>query len=82
MEANPEMGKVIQDTKVLELPAIEDKLVYTGEKQSRKEAEDARKLAKELGAKRIFIPAPSPGVITVFYPPGKAYRDHQWSCPV
>ena len=47
MEANLQMGKVIQDSKVFELPAIEDKLVYTGEKQSRKEAEDARKLAKE-----------------------------------
>ena len=52
-------------------------MVYTGEKNSRKEAEDAKALAKELGAKRIFIPAPSPGVITVFYPPGKAYHDHE-----
>ncbi len=77
MEANPQMAKVIQDSKVFDLPSIEDKLVYTGEKQSRKEAEDAKKLAKELGAKKIFIPAPSPGVITVFYLPGKAYHDHE-----
>ena len=77
MEANPSMGKAIQDSRVFELPAIEEKLVYRGEKQSKREAEDAKKLAKELGAKRIFIPSPSPGVITVFYPPGKAYHDHE-----
>ena len=77
MEANPSMGKAIQDSRVFELPVIEEKLVYTGEKQSKKEAEDAKKLANELGAKRIFIPSPSPGVITVFYPPGKAYHDHE-----
>ena len=77
MEANPSMGKAIQDSRVFELPVIEEKLVYTGEKQSKKEAEDAKKLVKELGAKRIFIPSPSPGVITVFYPPGKAYHDHE-----
>ncbi|MGP6207750.1 hypothetical protein ACNF42_06980 [Cuniculiplasma sp. SKW3] len=77
MEANPYMGKAIQDSRVFDLPAIEERLVYTGERQSKKEAEDARKLSKELGAKRIFIPAPSPGVITVFYPPGEAYHDHE-----
>ncbi len=77
MEANPSMGKAIKDSRVFELPAIEEKLVYTGEKQSKKEAEDAKKLVKELGAKRIFIPSPSPGVITVFYPPGKAYHGHE-----
>ena len=76
-EATPHLAKVIQDAKAFDLPVIEDRLVYTGEKNSRKEAEDAKALAKELGAKRIFIPAPSPGVITVFYPPGKAYHDHE-----
>ena len=45
------MGKVIQDFKVFELPAIEDKLVYTGEMQSRKEAEDARNLQRNLELK-------------------------------
>ena len=76
-EATPHLAKVIQDAKAFDLPVIEDRLVYTGEKNSRKEAEDAKALAKELGAKRIFIAAPSPGVITVFYPPGKAYHDHE-----
>ncbi len=77
MEANPFMSKAIQDTKAFDLPVIEDRLVYTGEKYAKREAEDAKALSMELGAKRIFIPAPSPGVITVFYPPGKAYHDHE-----
>ena len=77
MEANPLMAKVIQDSSAFDLPVIEDKLVYTGDKHARKEAEDARDLSKQLNARRIFIPAPSPGVITVFYPPGKAYHDHE-----
>ena len=66
MEANPFMAKVIEETKAFELPAIEQKLEYTGSKQAKREAEDAVKIAKKLGAKRVFVPAPSPGVITVF----------------
>ncbi len=77
MEANPFMAKVIEETKAFELPAIEQKLEYTGSKQAKREAEDAVKIAKKLGAKRVFVPAPSPGVITVFYPQGKAYHDHE-----
>ena len=77
MEANPLMAKVIQDSRAFDLPVIEDKLVYTGDKHARKEAEDARDLSKQLNARRIFIPAPSPGVITVFYPPGNTYHDHE-----
>ena len=77
MEANPSMTRVIQDSRAFDLPVIEDKLVYTGDKHARKEAEDARYHWKQLNARRIFIPAPSPGVITVFYPPGKAYHDHE-----
>ena len=77
MEANPSMTRVIQDSRAFDLPVIEDKLVYTGDKHARKEAEDARDLSKQLNARRIFIPAPSPGVITVFYPPGNVYHDHE-----
>lgn len=76
-EANPFLAKALQEAKTLELPKITDRLTYTGEKNAATEARDAARLAKSLGAKRIFIPAPSPGVITVFYPPGKVYRDHE-----
>lgn len=77
MEANPFMARSVEESRAFELPRIDDRLTYTGEKNSRKEAEDAAKMAKELGAERIFIPAPSPGVITVFYPHGRAYHDHE-----
>lgn len=77
MEANPFMADNIRNSAAFSLPAIEDKLTYTGEKLAKREADDAKKLAKELGAKRVFIPAPSPGVITVFYPPGRVYHDHE-----
>ena len=77
MEANPFMAKVIEETKAFELPAIEQTLEYTGSKHAKREAEDAIRIAKKLGAKRVFVPAPSPGVITVFYPHGKAYHDHE-----
>ena len=77
MEANPFMADGIRNSAAFSLPAIEDKLTYTGEKLAKREADDAKKLAKELGAKRIFIPASSPGVITVFYPPGRVYHDHE-----
>ena len=76
MDANPLMGERISNSVAFSLPSIEDKLVFTGEKLAHKEAEDAKELAKELGAKRIFIPSPLPGVITVFYPPCKPYHDH------
>lgn len=68
MEANPFMARAVDESRAFDLPVIEDRLTYTGEKYSRKESEDAAKLAKDLNAERIFIPAPSPGVITVFYP--------------
>ena len=77
IEANPFMANNIRNSAAFSLPAIEDKLTYTGEKLARREADDAKKLVKELGARRIFIPAPSPGVITVFYPPGRVYHDHE-----
>ncbi|MCL4421010.1 MAG: hypothetical protein M1477_04910 [Candidatus Thermoplasmatota archaeon] len=71
------MANNIRNSTAFNLPAIEDKLTYTGEKLAKREADDAKKLAKELRAKRILIPAPSPGVITVFYPPGRVYHDHE-----
>ncbi len=58
------------------LPKIESRLVYTGERLARREAEDARRLAREEGAKRVFVCAASPGVVTVFFPKGDAYGTH------
>ena len=76
-ESNPQFVQLLSSGRSgFELPAIVDKLRYTGAELARKEAQDAVRLAKEEGAERIFIPAPSPGVTTIFFPPGKAYRDH------
>ena len=58
------------------LPKFVIKLRYHGAELAKKEAQDAAKLAKQEGAERIFLPAPSPGVTTIFFPGGKAYRDH------
>ena len=77
MEANPAMGNVIRESRAFDLPGIESPLEYTGEKIARSETENSVKLAKKLGSERIFIPSPSPGVITVFYKPGKPYHDHE-----
>ena len=76
-EANPAMAKVISEAKAFDLAEIESPLVYTGEKLARGETENSVGIAKKKGASKIFIPAPSPGVITVFYPPGKAYHNHE-----
>lgn len=76
-EANPTMSKIISDAKTFDLAAIESPLVYKGEKLARSETENSVRNAKKKGSARIFIPAPSPGVITVFYPHGKAYHDHE-----
>lgn len=77
MEANPFMAKAVEESRAFELPRIDDRLAYTGESIARREAEDAARTSRKLGAERVFIPAPSPGVITVFYPHGKAYHDHE-----
>lgn len=77
-ESNPLFFQALASgqLKGFDLPTIESKLHYTGAALAKKEAEDAARLAKEEGAKRIFLPAPSPGVTTIFFPRGKAYRDH------
>lgn len=76
LEANPILAQSLQEAKTLELPKVESPLSYIGEANAKREAEEAVKLARQLGAKRVFVPAPSPGVLTVFYQPGKAYKDH------
>ena len=61
---------------VFSFSKIVDKLRYRGAELAKREAQDAAKLAKEEGAERIFLPAPSPGVTTIFFSPQKVYRDH------
>lgn len=34
------------------------------------------RLARQEGAERIFLPSPSPGATTIFFPISGAYRDH------
>lgn len=77
-ESNPQFAQLLTSGQMtgFELPKIESKLHYRGAALAKREAEDAARLAKEEGAERIFLPAPSPGVTTIFFPAGKAYRDH------
>jgi 5-methyltetrahydropteroyltriglutamate--homocysteine methyltransferase len=58
------------------LPKIDDRLSYHGEELARREARDALRLAREEGGGRIFVPTPSPGVVTIFFPDNGVYRDH------
>jgi len=76
-ESNPQLIQILSSGRSgFELPKIVEKLRYKGADLARREAQDAARLAKEEGAERVFVPAPSPGVTTIFYPPGSAYRDH------
>ena len=77
-ESNPQFAQMLSSGQMrgFDFPRIESKLRYHGAELARKEAQEARKLAKEEGAERIFVPAPSPGVTTIFFPRSEAYRDH------
>jgi 5-methyltetrahydropteroyltriglutamate--homocysteine methyltransferase len=77
-ESNPQFAQLLASgqTRGFDLPKIESKLRYRGANLAKQEALDAARLAKEEGAERIFLPAPSPGVTTIFFPAGGAYRDH------
>lgn len=77
-ESNPQFAQLLASGQMsgFDLPKIESKLHYRGADLAKKEAQDAARLAKEEGAERVFLPAPSPGVTTIFFPSGKAYRDH------
>ncbi len=69
VESNPAMAASMASLQTLfRLPKIVSPLVYHGEANAAREARDAVRLAKEEGAPSIFLPAPSPGVITIFYP--------------
>ncbi|MGC8601912.1 MAG: hypothetical protein ACP5LS_05790, partial [Thermoprotei archaeon] len=76
-EANPALLAALSSQSVIaSLPKVEDRLAYVGAALARDEAQQAVRLAREEGAPKVFVTAPSPGVITVFFPPGRAYRDH------
>jgi 5-methyltetrahydropteroyltriglutamate--homocysteine methyltransferase len=76
-ESNPQFAALLSSGQsAFSLPRIDSKLSYHGTELARREALDAARLAKEEGARRVFIPAPSPGVTTIFFPRGSAYRDH------
>ena len=77
-ESNPQFAQLMASGQMqgFDLPKIESKLRYKGADLAKKEAEDAVRLAKQEGAKRVFVPAPSPGVTTIFFQAGKAYKDH------
>ncbi len=78
VESNPAMAAAmgaLQQT--FSLPRIESPLAYVGEANAQREARDAVRIAGEEGAPSIFLPSPSPGVITIFYPNNPAvYRTH------
>ena len=77
-ESNPALLKALesQGGAVFVPPKIEDALVYQGEPLAADETRQAVRLAKEEHAPRIFVPSPSPGVTTIFFPRGGPYRDH------
>ncbi len=75
-EANPIIVAALRENSPLSSAKITDRLTYTGSELAKSEALDARGLAKKEGAERIFVPSPSPGVITIFYPNPGIYKDH------
>ena len=78
-ESNPALLQALasQQGGPFQAPAIESPLTYRGEALAKEEASQAARLAKEEKAPRIFVPSPSPGVTTIFFPRGKAYATHR-----
>ncbi|MGI0091558.1 MAG: hypothetical protein ACREBS_07610 [Nitrososphaerales archaeon] len=78
-ESNPQHLEILESNPLgsFSLPKIETKLEYVGAKKARKEAEAALRIAREEGAKRIFLTAPSPGLVTLWFPNNSVYHDHQ-----
>jgi 5-methyltetrahydropteroyltriglutamate--homocysteine methyltransferase len=78
LESNPALAAQLQATQAaFSLPRIEAPLRYRGEERARQAATDAVRIAGEEGAPGVFLPAPSPGVITIFYPNNPAvYPTH------
>lgn len=75
-ESNPGMAAAFDNGSPFAFDKIVNKLEYTGENLAKKEAQEFKELAKEEGAKKIFLNAPSPGIITLFYTGKGVYKDH------
>ncbi len=77
-ESNPAVMKLMQEqgAAVFGPPKIEGSLTYHGEDLAKEEARQAFRLARAENAGRVFVPSPSPGVTTLFFPRGGPYRDH------
>ena len=80
LESNPQMAALMQTpqgARAFSLAKIVEGLHYTGADLAVAEAKDAARIAKEEGAKRIFVPSASPGVVTLFFANNPAvYRTH------
>ncbi len=77
LEANPQLAQSLGKNSSLNLPSIESRLEYTGTESAKAEAQDARKIKDETGAKRIFIPASSPGMLPLNFLRTDVYDDHE-----
>ena len=77
-ESNPAVLKLMQEqgAAVFGPPKIVGPLTYRGEALAKEEATQAARLAREEKARRVFVPSPSPGVTTLFFPRGGPYKDH------
>lgn len=78
-ESNPALLQALasQQGGPFQSPAIESTLAYHGESLAKDEAAQAARLAKEEKASRVFVPSPSPGVTTIFFPRGGPYKSHR-----
>ncbi len=79
-ESNPALLQALQGSQQggpFQSPVIESPLVYRGEALAKEEAQQAARLAKEEKAPRIFVPSPSPGVTTIFFPRSAVYKTHR-----
>ncbi len=75
-DSNPLLASSLAENSPFNLNKIVDRLQYTGERLAKKEAEEFRSLARDEKAGKIFLNAPSPGVITMFYNGKGVYKDH------
>jgi 5-methyltetrahydropteroyltriglutamate--homocysteine methyltransferase len=78
-ESNPALLQALQGQQggPFQAPVIEGRLAYRGEALAKEEAQQAARLAKEEKAPRIFVPSPSPGVTTIFFPRSAVYKTHR-----